>query len=57
MDTARFDAQGLCSRKLWQLVNTPADKKVSDNELAEAIAELTTRRHYLAQLQESGKLR
>ena len=56
MDTARFDARELCSRKLWQLVNTPTSKKVSDDELAEAINELATRRHYLAQLQETGKL-
>ena len=56
MDTARFNARELCSRKLWQLVNTPTSKKVSDDELAEAINELATRRHYLAQLQETGKL-
>ena len=56
MNTVRFNAQELCSRKLWQLVNTPTSKKVSDDELAEAITELATRRHYLAQLQESGKL-
>jgi hypothetical protein len=57
MDTARFNAQELCSRKLWQMVNTPTCKKVSNDELAEAINELATRRHYLAQLQETGKLR
>ena len=56
MDTARFNARELCSRKLWQLVNTPTSAKVSDDELAEAITELATRRHYLAQLQETGKL-
>ena len=56
MDNTRFNARELCSRKLWQLVNTPTGKKVSDDELAEAITELATRRHYLAQLQETGKL-
>jgi hypothetical protein len=56
MNTIRFNAQELCSRKLWQLVNTQTSKKVSSDELAEAIGELATRRHYLAQLQETGKL-
>jgi hypothetical protein len=56
MDTTRFNAQELCSRKLWQLVSTQSSKRVSDDELAEAITELATRRHYLAQLQETGKL-
>ena len=56
MDTTRFNAQELCSRKLWQMVNTPSNENVSENELKEAIAELATRRHYLEQLEEIGKL-
>lgn len=56
MNTARFNAQELCSRKLWQMVNTPSNESVSENELTEAIAELATRRHYLEQLEEIGKL-
>ena len=56
MNTARFNAQELCSRKLWQMVNTPNNENVSENELAEAIAELATRRHYLEQLEDIGKL-
>lgn len=56
MNTARFNAQELCSRKLWQMVNTSSNENVSENELTEAIAELATRRHYLEQLEEIGKL-
>jgi len=56
MNTARFNAQELCSRKLWQMVNTPSNESVSENELTEAIAELATRRHYLEQLEDIGKL-
>lgn len=56
MNTARFNAQELCSRKLWQMVNTPSNECVSENELTEAIAELATRRHYLEQLEDIGKL-
>ena len=56
MTTVRFNPRELCSRKLWQLVNTPASKKASESELAAAISELATRRDYLAQLKETGKL-
>jgi len=38
------------------MVNTPNNENVSENELAEAIAELATRRHYLEQLEDIGKL-
>jgi len=54
--TNRFNPQELCSRKLWQMVNTPTDAQVSERELQEAIAELANRRHYLAELQQIGKL-
>ena len=56
MNTARFNAQELCSRKLWQLVNTPTNEEISTNELTEAIAELSRRRHYLEKMQETDKL-
>ena len=56
MNKVRFNAQELCSRKLWQLVNTPTNEKTCDNELTEAIAELARRRHYLEKLQDIGKL-
>ena len=58
METVRFNPQELCSRKLWQLVNTCSDKavvnEINDHELSEAIAELAKRRHYLEQLQQIG---
>ena len=56
MNTARINANELCSRKLWQLVNTPAEEPISESELSEVIAELARRRHYLEELQELGKL-
>ena len=54
--TTGFNPQELCSRKLWQLVKTPTDAQVSERELQEAIAELAARRHYLAELEQMGKL-
>jgi hypothetical protein len=56
MNTAKFNPQELCSRKLWQLVQTLPEQKGHDRELSAAIAELAKRRRYLEQLQESGKL-
>lgn len=56
MNTLKFDPSELCSRKLWQLVSTETAEEVSERELKEAIAELSTRRHYLDQLQQIGKL-
>lgn len=56
MNTVRFNAQELCSRKLWQLLNTEKDEDVNDTELSEVIAELARRRYYLEKLQEIGKL-
>jgi len=54
---SRFDPRELCSRKLWQLVNTAEEQaKVDAQELQQAIAELATRRHYLTELQQTGKL-
>jgi len=56
METVKFNAEELCSRKLWQLLNTETDKNINDYELSEVIAELAKRRHYLEKLQEIGKL-
>ena len=56
METTGFNASECCSRKNWQIVNRQQDKQISDRELAEAISELATRRHYLAELREIGKL-
>ena len=56
MNTVKFNAQELCSRKLWQLVNPATSELSNDQELSEAIAELAKRRHYLEKLQEIGKL-
>ena len=56
IENISFDARELCSRKLWQLVNTPTPQEISENELKEAIAELASRRHYMEELQRIGKL-
>mgnify|MGYP001548345567 CR=1 FL=1 len=56
MGTTQFNASEFCSRKLWQMVNRQQDRQVSNQELEEAINELATRRHYLAELREIGKL-
>jgi hypothetical protein len=53
----KINPQELCSRKLWELVSTTSHKShISESELLEAIAELAERRHYLAELEEIGKL-
>ena len=57
METTRFNASELCSRKLWQLVTNREADEVNDIELQAAINELATRRHYLAELREIGKLK
>ena len=58
MTMNRFKAQELCSRKLWELVNTSPEQQQEINEaqLKEAIHELAERRHYLAELTETGTL-
>ncbi len=56
IQTQQFDARELCSRKLWQLVNTRTDGAVSDTEVKQAVAELAARRHYLEELKQLGKL-
>ena len=55
-DKTEFDASELCSRKLWQIVNGPSQEDLSELELKQAVEELTTRRHYLAELTRLGKL-
>jgi hypothetical protein len=56
VETLRFKASELCSRKLWQMVNTETELGFSASQLEEAVAELAARRHYLTELQEMGKL-
>ena len=56
MNTVEFNPKELCSRKLWQLVNTPETSSITDAELSQAIAELARRRAYLEELSEMGKL-
>ena len=56
VDGNTFDPSEFCSRKLWQLVNQSESSGCSEKELREAIAELASRRHYLEELQELGKL-
>ena len=56
MNGTTFNAQELCSRKLWQIINTPQGRDVSESELREAISELASRRHYLTELERIGKL-
>ena len=56
MESVKLNVEELCSRKLWQLVNTETGETIDDQGLSEAIAELARRRHYLEQLQEIGKL-
>jgi hypothetical protein len=55
-DTIQFNASELCSRKLWQLINAEKTNAINELELREAVAELASRRHYLAELQRLGKL-
>lgn len=56
IQTNQFDASELCSRKLWQIVNSEANARMSRDQLQQAIEELTARRHYLAELSRMGKL-
>ncbi len=56
MTINRFNAQELCSRKLWELVKSEPgpQPQINEAELHEAIQELAERRHYLAELAEIG---
>ncbi len=46
----------LSSRKLWQLVQEADHRSVSEQQLADVIAELARRRNYLSELRRLGKL-
>lgn len=58
MTMNKFNAQELCSRKLWELVkNEPGQRQeINEAELSEAIRELAERRHDLEELAETGIL-
>ncbi|MFT4517787.1 MAG: hypothetical protein ACI9JM_000164 [Halioglobus sp.] len=56
MNTQKFKAEELCSRKLWQLVHTAPGEEITDTDLSLAIAELVKRRHYLQDLQDIENL-
>lgn len=47
MNTSKFNAQELSSRKLWQLVKTESIEEINARELSEAVAELAKRRKIL----------
>ena len=47
MNTSKFNAQELSSRKLWQLVKTESIEEINARELSEAVAELAKRRQIL----------
>jgi polyhydroxyalkanoate synthesis regulator phasin len=50
-----IDMQEFCSSKLWEMVSE--DTRTSADDLEAAIEELARRRHYLAELEQLGKLR
>ena len=51
-----FNAHELCSRKLWQIINTENNDS-ADANLRAAVEELAARRHYLAELSDLGKFK
>ena len=51
-----FNAQELCSRKLWQIINGQSSDN-ADSNLRAAVEELAARRHYLAELSDLGKIK
>lgn len=57
MNTSRINARELCSRKLWQLAETPSEAQISADELAEVIAELAKRCQDLDQLRHIDQLK
>ena len=56
MQVTEFNPSELCSRKLWQLVSGEREEGVDQQQLQQAINELASRRHYLAELARTGKL-
>jgi len=55
VQTQHIDMQEFCSSKLWEMVSE--DQRTSADDLEAAIEELAKRRHYLAELEQLGKLR
>jgi hypothetical protein len=49
-----FNPQELCSRKLWDMVNTGSVQSENKAQLDAAIAELEERRSYLTEMQHIG---
>lgn len=56
MNTSKFNARELSSRKLWQLVKTESIEEINARELSEAVAELAKRRHVLENSKEINQL-
>jgi hypothetical protein len=56
MNTTKFNAQELCSSKLWQLVDPQTNHDINKLELSEAITELARRRRDLEKLRDIIKL-
>ena len=54
MNQNTINMEDFCSRKLWEMVSE--DKNTTPDQLQAAIAELSERRHYLAELEQLGKL-
>lgn len=53
----QFNPGELCSRKLWQLIQSETNTALDQQLLREAVAELASRRHYLAELEHLGRLK
>lgn len=51
-----FNAEELCSRKLWEIVNRRDTRDNTPEALQAALDELAERRHYLKQLRDLGIL-
>ncbi len=49
-----FNAQELCSRKLWEIVSRSESEMAGSEQLKAALDELASRRHYLTELQQAG---
>ena len=59
-DSHTFNMHEFCSRKLWEMVSADAagePGEASPEELLAAVRELAQRRHYLAELEQIGKLK
>ena len=57
-ETQTFNMHEFSSRKLWEMVSGEGDDdSTSPEELLAAVRELAQRRHYLAELEQIGKLK